>query len=602
MTFPKRYPVLLLALAVVATLIYANTFSVPFQFDDESYVVNNPAIRDFSTFLSPREIAGGDSYSPTGIPPALRFAFMTRILGYVTLAVNYHLHGLNLTGYHIVNLLLHILNAWLLFAILRHAFRSTEEPGDEPSGAAAFIATLLFLCHPIQTHAVTYITSRFVLLASFFSLLSLASYIRFRTAGEGRGRPFQALAVVSAALGMICKEFTFTLPFLIALYELCFFRAGLRERLRSLAPLCLAMPVIPLLVFLQRGSVNALDSTMRTITAADSSHISRIDYLLTQFRVIVMYLRLLFFPVGQNVDHDITVQHTLAAPPVLASFLLLAALLGLAVWRLVRSLRRNEALDTRIIPFGIIWFFVALSVESSIIPLGELQAEYRLYLPSIGIITASVALAVMAARRYARGRAVFHAAAALVIVALCVATVLRNRVWQSEISLWQDAAAKSPAKVRPHQNLALYYGMQGQLDPARQELQKALAIEPNNYELHNNLGIIYKQQGDLGRAIQEYLLVLKLEPGDAMAHYNLGNIYLAQGRLPEAIREYQSCIGIARDYDEAHHNLGIALDRSGRLDEAIVEYRRAVELNPENVNARNNLMQALGRAGGKGGK
>jgi len=593
----KPYLILLL-IALLGLLAYANTFSVPFQFDDDAYVVNNPIIRDFSTFYSPRDIAGGSTLSPTGIPPALRFAFMTRILGYVSLAVNYRLGGLNVTGYHTVNLLLHILNAWLLYGILSHTFRgvtfSRPDNEDNSSILLPLVATLLFLCHPIQTHAVTYISSRFLLMATFFALLSLMAYISFRTAEAGRGRiAFQALAVLSAATAMLCKEFTFTLPFLIALYEFSFFRTDLRERLRSLSPLALTLPVIPLLVFIRQGSVTALDSTMRTITAADSSHIARGDYLLTQFRTIVMYLRLLFFPVGQNIDHDIPVQHSLSSLPVLTSLLLLLTLLAWAVYRLYRSMKNDESTETRIIPFGIIWFFVALSVESSIIPLGELQAEYRLYLPSIGIFMAATAIGAAASQRYSRDRKVFCAVAAILIVTLCAATLLRNQIWRSEITLWQDASAKSPAKVRPHQNLALYYGMRGQLDRARRELQLALAIEPRNYELHNNLGIVYKQMGDLNGAIQEYQMVLTLEPGDAMARYNLGNIYLALGKLAEAIREYQASAAIVPDYDEVHNNLGIAYSRSGMIAEAIAEYRKAVSLNPQNINARNNLNSVL---------
>ena len=595
MTNLLRKPYLVpLLIALIGLLAYFNTFNVPFQFDDDAYVVNNPAIRSFSTFLSPGEVSGGSSLSPTGIPPALRSAFMTRILGYVSLAANYQLHGLSVTGYHAVNLLLHILNATLLYGILRHAFngmaRDPADKEDESSTLLPLAAALLFLCHPIQTHAVTYISSRFLLLASFFSLLSLFSYIRFRTAPVGNSRiAFLILATLSAATGMLCKEFTFTLPFLIALYELCFFSGTLSERMRSLAPLGLTLPVIPFLVFFQKGSITALDSTMRTITAADSSQIARGDYLLTQFRVIVMYLRLLIFPVGQNVDHHITVQHSLASPQVLASFLLLMTLLAWACFSLSRSLRNSEAPCARLIPFGIIWFFVALSVESSIIPLGELQAEYRLYLPSVGFFIAVTALGATSMQRFASTKRIFLPIAGILIIVFCAATLLRNRVWQSEISLWHDAASKSPAKVRPHQNLALYYGMSGQFELARRHLQLALAIDPRNFELHNNLGIVYKQMGDYSSAIQEYRTVLGLEPQDAMARYNLGNIYLAQGKLDDAIREYRECLKIIPEYDELHNNLGIALDRSGRSSEAIAAFQKAVSLNPQNINARNNL-------------
>ncbi|MFZ3207692.1 MAG: tetratricopeptide repeat protein [Geobacteraceae bacterium] len=597
----KNY-LILPAIALIGLLAYCNTFSVPFQFDDDAYVVNNPAIRDFGSFLSPGEITGGTTLSPTGIPPALRFAFMTRIAGYLSLAVNYRLHGLDVTGYHLVNLLLHILNAWLFYLILTHTFgsRSNSGAGKEEgcSGIVPLFAALLFLCHPIQTHAVTYVTSRFVLLASFFSLLSLASYIRFRTASARPGRTaFLGLSVISAGLGMMTKEFTFTLPFLIALYEFSFFRGGLREHLRSVAPLALTLPIIPLLIFFQQGSITALDSTMRTITAADSSRISRLDYLLTQLTVIVQYLKLLVFPAGQNVDHDFPVQHSLLSPAVAGSFLLLLALLSWAVFSYYRSLRTGEGPATRIIPFGIFWFFIALSVESSIIPLGEISAEYRLYLPSAGMIVAFTALAIAAAGRFSLNRTLCYCAALLLIMALCAATLLRNRVWQSEISLWRDAAMKSPAKVRPHQNLALYYGMQGRSDEARQELEKAISIEPRNFELHNNLGIIYRQQGDLDKAIREYQLVLQLEPADAMARYNLGNVYLGQGRYRDALREYRKCLELIPEYDELHNNLGIVYWKTGQIGEAVREFEQALRLNPQNLNARNNLESSKMKAG-----
>jgi len=583
-------------------LAYSNTFTVPFQFDDDVYVVNDPAIRDFRSFLHPGEITSGNTLSPTGMPVTLRFAFMTRILSYLSLAVNYHLHGLNVTGYHVVNLLIHIFNAWLVYFILRQTFRHctvrNRESANEVPGTMAFLGALLFLCHPIQTQAVTYITSRFVLLASFFSLLSLAAYIRFRLAETKAKRYlFMAASFLSLSAAMLTKEFTFTVPFMIAIYDFSFFPGTLRERLRALAPLALTLPIIPVLVFIQQGSMGALDSTMRTITAADASQISRLDYLLTQFRVIALYLRLLVLPIGQNVDHDIPVQHSLVAPAVLGSLLLLLVLLMLAGYAYFRSARNGGAPALRVFSFGIFWFFMAFSVESSIIPLGELCAEYRLYLPSVGMIMALTSLLIAATDRFSLNRKAFYAAAAVLVMLLCTTTILRNRVWGSEITLWEDAARKSPGKVRPHQNLGLYYSMQGRLAEARNELQTAIRMDPRNYELHNNLGIVYKQQGDFAGAIREYLLALQLEPADPMAHYNIGNIYLAQGNLSEAIREYQACLKIAADYDEAHNNLGIAYERSGQFEAAIMEFKRAIGLNPQNANARNNLALVMRKAG-----
>jgi len=596
----NRYFVPILV-AFVGLLIYSNTFTSPFQFDDEGNIVNNPAIRDFRSFLHPRGISSGYTVSPTGMPMPLRLIFMTRILGYFSLAINYHLHGLNVTGYHVVNLVIHILNAWLVYFILKQIFRRNSvrypESGTRATDAMALLGALLFLCHPVQTHAVTYITSRFVLLASFLSLLSLVAYMRFRLAtARARRFAFIAISIVSLVAAMLTKEFSFVMPFIIALYDFSFLLGTVREKLRALAPLALTLPFIPVLLFIQQGSIRALGSTMRTITAADVTRISRMDYLFTQFRVIVLYLRLLALPIGQNIDHDIPVDHSLASPAVLGSFLLLLGLLILAGYGYYCSIKNGKYPRLRMLSFGIIWFFIALAVESSIIPLGELCAEYRVYLPFVGFVMAFTSLWAAAIRRFSLARKAFYAAALVLFIVLCAATVLRNRVWRSEIALWEDAARKSPAKLRPHQNLGTYYTMQGRLIEARDELQTAIRMDPHNYKLHNNLGIVYKQQGDPGAAIKEYLQTLELEPWDPMAHYNIGNIYLTQGNLPEAIREYKACLDIAADYDEAHNNLGIAYERSGQIELAILEFKRAIGLNPENTKARNNLSICMRKA------
>jgi len=591
-------------IAIVGTLAYSNTFAVPFQFDDDAYIVNNPIIRTFDYFSAPWKVTTLSRHSPTSLPPALRFAFLTRSLGYFSFAANYRLHGLNVVGYHIFNLLIHILSGMLVFLIF-HAILKTDRfssPGGEdppwPREMIPIASSLLFVCHPIHTQAVTYLSQRFASLATFFYLLSLLLYIRSRSELPGRKRRgMYVAALVSAVAAMLTKEFTFTLPFMITLYEVTFCKGNLRERIRLLAPFAVTLLIIPTLVFLQQANVNSLDSTMRAITAADVSKISRTDYLLTQFRVVVLYIRLLFFPVNQNVDHDVHVPHSVFEVPVFLSLLSLLALFSAGVLLHFGAGRRREYPELRLVSFGILWFFITLSVESSVIPLGELVAEYRMYLPSVGLIVAVVSLAFCAARRFLNNRvsgsAVLYGVCIAIVIVLSAATYHRNSVWGSEISLWEDAARKSPQKIRPHQNLGTYYFMRGRLQDARRELSAALALDPNESEIHNNLGLVYKKQGEYDRAIQEFTTVLKLDPEDSMAHYNLGNLFLAQGNIPEAIREYRISLDRIPDYDEAHNNLGIAYEKNGQSLEAIREFREAVRLNPENKNARANMSKVL---------
>ncbi len=596
--FRKPY-VIPVIIALVGMLAYANTFKVPFQFDDDAYVVNNPIIRTFHYFYAPWEITALTDRSPTAVPPALRYAFMTRILGYFSLAVNYSLHGLNVTGYHAVNLVIHILTGIFVFLIFRHTLRIIRPP-EKAAGSAsdenliAGIIALLFVSHPIQTQAVTYISQRFASLAAFFYLLSILLYIRFSLSSSVRRRiAAYCGALVSAAAGMLTKEFTITLPFMLSLYDVTFLPGSNKDRFRRLAPFAATLAIIPVLVFIQQGTLHDLDSTMRTITAADSSNISRSHYLLTQFRVVALYLKLLFIPAGQNIDHDIPVYTSLFDPPVLLSLLLLLILFGGALWLYTISKKKPDYPELKLTAFGILWFFVTLSVESSVIPLGELAAEYRLYLPSIGIIIAVVSFGLYATKKFSLRPSILYGLCALAVAAFSIGTAARNAVWASETALWEDAARKSPAKVRPHQNLGLYYGMQGRLQDAKLELNLALALEPMNFELHNNLGVVYKRMGAYEDAVREYTTVLKLSPDDVMVHYNLGNVFLAQGRIPEATREFELTAALIPDYDEVHNNLGIAYQKSGNSNAAIREFSRALRLNPQNEHARRNLEAAV---------
>jgi tetratricopeptide (TPR) repeat protein len=604
--FRKRYFIASL-IAFVGLLGYSNTFTSPFQFDDDAYIVNNPTLRTFHYFIYPSEVTTLGQQSPTSFPMALRSAFMTRIVGHLSFAINYHLHGLHVVGYHVVNLVIHFLNGFfvylILLAILRTEFFSPP-PRDGSLDLRAIIpiaSSLLFVSHPIQTQVVTYISQRFVSLGTFFYLLSLLLYVRFRTSSSGYKRyMFYATSLICAVVAMLTKEFTFTLPIIVALCEMTFFSGTRRYRVRTLAPFAATLFIIPGLIFFYQGTWNALDSTMRSITAADETNISRIQYLLTQVGVVVLYLRLLFFPVGQNVDHAVPVYTSPFDMPVPFSFISLLALFSFGVYLYFAAKRKNEYPELKLASFGIIWFFITLSVESSIIPLAELVAEYRVYLPSVGLIMAVVSLAVFALGRSSRLRFlrpwVLYGILGAAVMSLTVASYHRNTVWASEISLWEDAAKKSPAKIRPLQNLGMYYSMVGRLAEAKEELLKAIRIDPRNYELHNNLGIVYRKQGDLARAIREYSIALQLQPTDPMAHYNIGNIFLAQGNLEGAIREYEASIRLAPDYDEAHNNLGIAYERSGKIDAAIMEFKRAIGINPDNVNARDNLSIAMRKA------
>jgi len=387
---------------------------------------------------------------------------------------------------------------------------------------------------------------------------------------------------------------------------------------------------------------------------------SRMDYLLTEMRVIVTYVRLLILPVDQNLDYDYPVYTSLFHLPVFFSFLFLAAIFSGAVYLLYKSRQRAKSREQsgtlssfpqaereeslrppekedlrasaevylpvagatrsgmtefnptphalypvhyayyRLIAFGILWFFIALSVESSFIPIVDVIFEHRLYLPSVGAFLAlsSAIFAGMEAFQKRRPKIdkVMFPVILLLIGILTAATFARNRTWQDEVDLWNDVVKKSPGKPRAHYNLGLALQERGALERAIEEYQITLKLDPSDTASHNNLGNIYSHQGQSEDALSHYQAALKIEPGSSIAHYNLANEYLNQGRLDEALDHYNLALEIYPDSAEVYNNLGGLYFRLGRMDEALKAVENALKIDPDYSDARRNFEVISGKA------
>jgi len=319
-----------------------------------------------------------------------------------------------------------------------------------------------------------------------------------------------------------------------------------------------------------------------------------LDYLFTQFRVILTYLRLLIFPVHQNLDYDYPISHSLLEPNVFFSFLFLSAFLGLAFYLLFYSQRSTRHYQLKLIGFGLLWFFLTLSIESSIIPIRDVIFEHRLYLPSVGFFLAgSVAILGL----LDRWRGMTAIVIGILLALSSVATYQRNLVWKDELSLWSDVAQKSPFKIRGHNNLAEAYVHLGQYHEAMQEYKAIITLDPKDVRAHIGLGVAYQMVGSHDEAIQEYKSASILDPNSALAHFDLGNVYKDVRRLEEAIQEFQIALKLEPDRFQAHNNLGTAYLQLGRPEEAIQELQITLKLEPGLIEARYNLGQAYRRMG-----
>jgi Flp pilus assembly protein TadD len=576
----------IVSLIVLILIVYGNTFNAPFQWDESEFIIRNPFITDFPYITNP----SGSKELLT-----LHGDFINRYVGYLTFALDYKIHGSSVTGYHVVNIAIHIANALLVYMLVLLIFRTptmADSSLKQQSRYIALFSSLLFAAHPIQIEAVTYIFQRLASLAALFYFLSLTMYIKSRISQNKKRRILSySIALFSSVLAMKTKENAFTLPLVIALFEFCFFKDSMKKRLIFLAPILLTLAIIPLTLLGITGSTSHPPSYMSSVVP------SRSEYFLTQFRVIVTYLRLLLFPVNQNLFYDYPAFKSFLDPQVFLSFLLLMLLFALGVYLVkikdwnhsISSPRFTDLSALRLAGFGIIWFFIALSVESSIIPLPMPICEYRMYLPSVGLIIGIITVTFLLKEHFKIKLAFILVPFVIAIAVLSYATHARNELWNDNISLWEDIVQKSPRSALAHYNLGTMYSSNGLLDKAIEQYQIVLTMMPNHTGAYDKLGISYASQGQFDKAIEQFQAALRLKPDYAEAYYNLALAYSSKGQFDLAIEQFKKALRLKPDYAEAYDDLGVAYARKGLFGLATENYQAALRLKPDFALAHFNL-------------
>ena len=586
----ERTPVHLLLIIVLGVLAYGNTFRVPFTFDDITSIVDNPVIRNLENFI---DRSDGYLHNPR------------RFVANLTFALNYRMGGLAVFGYHVANLVIHLSSALLVYLLTRLVLASPRLAGSRHAPGFRNIpltAGLLFVAHPVATQAVTYVVQRYASLATLFYLASLGSFAAARGVQERSGRRSAPRALllfgVAALAGLLAlrtKEIAFTLPFALLLYEGMFY--PLTRFKRGLVAGAAAVGAVAFVaVAVVAGSrIGALLADVGQ-TLTESRVISRGDYLLTQFRVLVTYLRLLVLPVGQNLDYAYPVARSFFSLPVLASFLVLAGIVAGALLLVVRTGRGGEPL-LRLVAFGVFWFFLTLSIESSIIPITDVIFEHRLYLPLAGVAMAAAAGFSLLGRRLppAAGRLLMAA----IVILLAIATWQRNGVWGDSVGLWRDVIAKSPGKARPYNELGKVYHDRKEYPEAVVAYREALRLDPAFAPAYNNLGVALLKMGDIDGAIAQYERFLQLKPDFAEARNNLGAAYRKKGNFAAAMEQYRIALRLRPGYASAHNNMGVAYALQGKYADAAEQFATALRLQPDNGEFRENLAKAYDLRGEK---
>jgi len=553
-----------LLLVVLVAAAYANTFGVPFLFDDAVAVERNPTIRQLWPLTVPLS------------PPPEGGTTTGRPIVNLSLALNYAISGEAVWSYHVANLLIHAGAALALFGLLRRTFAA---PALRPvtgvvADSLAFAAAALWALHPLQTESVTNIAQRTESLCGLFYLLTL--YACARAAEAPALRRWPVLAFTACLLGMGTKEVMATAPLLALLYDRTFLAGSFAGAWRARRGLHLALAatwlLLAWLVFAGGGT--------RGTSAGLGLGVSAWSYLLTQAEAVILYLRLAVWPHPLVLDYGTAVATSVAE--VWLEGLTVLALLGTTAWALVRR---------PVAGFCGAWFFVILAPSSSFIPLvSQTMAEHRMYLPLAAITVPAVALA----WRYLGARTWLLALAA---GAACLAlTVARNQDYRTAFSIWSDTVNRWPTSARARLNLGVELQRLGQRKEAIRQFERAATLQPDYALAHYHWGVVLLEDGRATEAVARLENAVRLAPANADAQLALGNALVRAGRSADALAPYARSLELQPAAD-AHTNLAAALQELGRLTEAEQQLRLAVRLDPTLVTSQRWLAMLLARAG-----
>ena len=571
-------------IVAIVFIIYSNTFQSPWILDDYYNIVNNPIIQ--ISRLSLKNVTES-FFSNMGNSEKLY-----RPLSCISFAMNALAGGNNVFGYHLVNISLHAANSLILMWLLILVFKTPAfvKIPDREKHFIIILSTVLWAINPIQIQSVTYIVQRMTSLCAFFSLISLAFFIKARLAKYSRQKIIQYICcTVGIACSFLSKENgIITIP-LILVVEYFLFRQGdskILARKEIIAGLFIFI-ILALCFSFYKISLSDLQALY------EKRPFTLYERLLTQPKILLYYLSLIFYPLPQrfSIEHEILISSGIFSPPLTLFFIVL-----------VISFFTVCVISSKIplwVRLGAVFYFVAHSIESSVLPL-EMVFEHRNYLPSVFLFL-PVAAALYRISDHYKSHQKMGTAIGFFITAMIfltsIATYTRNFDWRSGETIWLDAMNKAPGHARPYQSMGFTIGMKNP-EKALYYYSKALTgymhypIEAKATTL-TNMGLIYFQQQKYDTA--RYFLQLALETDKTFltALDFLIRTYMKEDVWDKAIEMIDQ-----NPNSSAFANLKAAsLLHTGDYDQSLDLFREIYRKNPENQNALLNIAEALSMAG-----
>ncbi len=535
--------VVILLIVILGIVAYVNCLNGAFIWDDNSFIVENRYIKDIKLipyYFTAKEALAGSSLCGENYRPFFILSF----------AIDYFFWKLNSFGYHVTNLLFHILNAILVFYLVATLVR------DKITG---LFASLLFLVHPVHTEAVAWISGRADVLFLFFYLIAFGAYIKSR---NSKGAVFYFISVFFFTCSLLSKEMAASLPLLIIAYDLIF-----KIKERFVAKMARYLPFFAILEIYIITRFNVIGKLAQSRYWTGSAYTT----FLTMARGVVYYLRLLIWPTNLCVDYStFPVSSSIREPGVIISIAILLLLTGTAI-----VLKKRY----KIISFAFFWFFITLLPVSNIIPIKILIAERFLYLPSIGFFL-TLAIVLKALYRRSAFRIVSIAFLVILVTIYSFLTVRRNILWKDPLVFFCEIVRQCPDNARMHNNLGKAYYEIGKTQKAIDSFKKAIELTPDFEIAWNNLGLAHYQAGEKKEALASFRKAIEINPASAEAYNNLGSTYYKWGNIEEAISAYTKSIALNPNYAPAYRNLALAYYRNHEFAKSLEYCEKAKEFGP----------------------
>jgi Flp pilus assembly protein TadD len=579
---PRIIPPLILV--TIGCIAFANAMSGPFIFDDMNSIPHNPHIRSLWPIWEP-------------LTPTPHSAVAARPVIGLSLAVNYAIGGLDVRGYHAVNLAAHLATALLLFGLIRRTLLTDalRPRYQSHSDRIALIVTLWWTVHPIQTEVINYTIQRTEIFMGLFYLLTL--YCIARSATSPQASRWRVAAVLACALGMGSKEVTATAPIIALLYDRVYFADSFRDLLRRRWPLYAGLAATWIVVAVCVGTAPRDESVVRIVAGAvalDGTVVTPWTYLLTQTQVILHYLKISIWPHPLVLHYHWPIARSLTEVLLPAGFVLILFLITL--WLL-------WAHPTLGFP-GMCFFFI-LAPSSSILPIvTEVAAERRMYLPLAVVILFFVLLAhaILIRRPPSRFPVTPIGCAAMIgLVLLTTATLTfvtwrRNHDYRSDLAIWADTVDKQPLDPIAHLNLGSALAARGNLPQATRHFAESVSLLPTHAVAQYNLANAFLQQGKPEMASPHLTEALRIDPEYAAAHATMGILFAQRNELEQAEKHFAHALILRPDDAVYNVNMGNLRMAKGQIDQAINNYQRAVKKEPNHFNALNGLAFAYAQA------